>query len=70
MNINLDESRVLNILKALRNELINSKLYYKNHTKEEERIGITSPEEWADTYNDILKTAHENGILTMLELIE
>lgn len=70
MNFNLNESQILNILKSLRTELANAKTYYEEHQEQEERIGITSPEEWKETYNAIIKQAHEQDNLTLLELIK
>lgn len=70
MNINLEESQILNVLTAIRSEFINSKVYYNDNTKEENRIGITSPEEWKEIYNAILKQAHKEEKLSMLEIIK
>ncbi len=70
MNIKLEETQILNILTAIRSELINSKIYYENYTNEENRIGVTSPEEWTQIYNSILNQAHQEDKLTLLELIK
>ena len=66
MNIKLEETQILNILTAIRSELINSKIYYENYTNEENRIGVTSPEEWTQIYNSILDQAHQEDKLTLL----
>lgn len=70
MDIKLDELEIIKILESIRSELIFSKRYYKENESEEERIGVTSPEEWSELYNNVLEQSQENGILTMLDLVQ
>ncbi|WP_261827501.1 hypothetical protein [Inconstantimicrobium mannanitabidum] len=70
MDIKFNEMEIIKILEAIRSELIFSKRYYKENESEEDRIGVTSPEEWAEIYNNILKQSQEKGILTMLDLVQ
>lgn len=70
MKIQLNEEQILNILKVIRSERSEAKTYYMEHTTEEERIGITSPEEWKEIYNTILNQAQEQNEFTMLEFMK
>ncbi|NEZ46149.1 hypothetical protein FDF74_02855 [Clostridium niameyense] len=69
MNLKLDESQILNLLKSLRDHYLEAKSYYRIHKDNYETIGIISPEEWKATYNNILSQAHKEGLFTMLKLI-
>lgn len=70
VDIKFNEMEIIKILEAIRSELIFSKRYYKENESEEDRIGVTSPQEWSEIYNNILKQSQEKGILTMLDLVQ
>ena len=70
MKLELDDMKVLTILEALRSEYVTVKDYYEEFQDEEQRIGVTSPEEIEQTYNDILAQAQEQGELTSLDKIK
>ncbi|SHI93199.1 hypothetical protein SAMN02745163_01047 [Clostridium cavendishii DSM 21758] len=59
MKIELNNEETLNILHALRSEFMSVKLYFEENQNEQERIGVTTPEEIRDTYNTILKQTKE-----------
>ncbi len=70
MDIKINEDDMLNILKAIFGEFISAKQYFENHKNNNERIGIISPKEYKETYNDLLKQSHEQGELLELNLID
>ena len=47
-------------------ELLNT--YYEENPKEEDRAGVTSPDEWKELYNKFLLQSKEQGSLTLLKL--
>lgn len=69
MKLELDDIKIVTILEALRSEHITAKDYYEEFQKEEQRIGVTSPEEIEQTYNEILSQAQEQGELKNLKLM-
>lgn len=69
MDIKVSEDCMLTILKALYGELISTKQYFENHKSITERIGVISPEEYKDIYNDLLNQAHDQGELLVLKSI-
>lgn len=69
MKLELDDMKVITILEALRSEYITAKDYYEEFKTEEQRIGVTSPEEIEQIYNDILSQAQEQGELKNLKLM-
>jgi hypothetical protein len=69
MNIILNGDQALQILTALHEKYINTKVYFSENTREEDRIGMTTPEELKHTFNDVLDQIHHNGLLTILEKI-
>ncbi|MDD6771175.1 hypothetical protein [Inconstantimicrobium porci] len=70
MKFELKEMDALRIIEALRSELIFSKTYYEENPKEEDRAGVTSPDEWKELYNKVLLQSKEQGSLTLLKLAE
>jgi len=69
MKLELNDMKVITILEALRSEHITAKSFYEEFQDEEQRIGVTSPEEIEKTYNDILAQAQEHGELKNLKLM-
>lgn len=68
MRFELKEMDTLRIIEAIRSELIFSKRYYDENQREEDRAGVTSPDEWKELYNKILLQSKEQGSLTLLKL--
>lgn len=69
MKFELNNGKIINVLQALKNEYVQAKNYYSEHINIEDRIGVTSPEELKETYNEMLRQAHKEGIFTALSLI-
>jgi hypothetical protein len=69
MDIQINEDYMLTILKALYGEFISTKQYFENHKNSNERIGIISPKEYKEIYNDLLNQSHDQGELLELNLI-
>ncbi|KYH30232.1 hypothetical protein CPAL_01200 [Clostridium thermopalmarium DSM 5974] len=69
MKIELADSELIIVLRTLINEHMEAKRYYEDYTAEEDRVGITSPEEIEQIYNSILKQAQEQGKFTNLSPI-
>ena len=69
MKLELDDIKVITILESLRSEYITAKDYYEEFKDEEQRIGVTSPEEIEQTYNGILAQAQEQGEFKNLKLM-
>jgi hypothetical protein len=70
VNIILNEDQGLQILTALHEKYINTKVYFNENTEEEDRIGMTTPEELKNTFNNVLDQIHHNGLLTILDKIK
>lgn len=54
MKLDLNSNEILTLLTTLHLEYGNAKAYYETHKLENERIGVTSPDEIKDVYNSIL----------------
>jgi len=51
MKIELDDKNILYVLDSIHGKYISTKLYFKEHTNEIDKIGMTTPEELKDLYN-------------------
>ncbi|MCY6484230.1 hypothetical protein OW763_07655 [Clostridium aestuarii] len=70
INIKIQDGELLEVLKALLSDNRQAKMYFEENTNEESRIGMTSPEEVKEVYNNILTQAKQQGILSGLDLIK
>ncbi|MBU3130434.1 hypothetical protein LGL55_18595 [Clostridium tagluense] len=70
MDITINEDYMLTILKALYGEFISAKQYFENHKNSRDKIGLISPKEYKEVYNNLLKQSHEQGELLELNLID
>lgn len=70
MNIELTDKDVLCILDSVHGKYIGTKLYFKEHTDEIDKIGMTTPEELKELYNNLLEQAHSQGSYKFLEKIK
>jgi hypothetical protein len=70
MNIELSLEEQLIIMDSLLHSYLNSKMYYKDHSSKDDRIGLMDQEEILKTYNKILAVAKESGEYKILELIK
>jgi hypothetical protein len=68
VNLHLNSKDVLNVLGALQNEYVSKKKYFKENPNE--TVGLTTPEELKNTYNDIIGQMHEIGELAVLDKID
>ncbi|KEI06854.1 hypothetical protein IRP63_06385 [Clostridium botulinum] len=69
MKFELDDIKIVNVLKAVKNEYSNSRTYYKQHIKAEERIGVSNPSELKELYNKLLEQAKQQGQFIKLNFI-
>jgi hypothetical protein len=69
MNINLKEGEALVVLTSLLEKYMNAKAYFAECKKEEDTIGMTTPDELKDTYNNLLKQMQDADLFAYLELL-
>ncbi|MEG1256775.1 hypothetical protein [Clostridium sp.] len=69
MDFKIDDKHTINILEALREKYMNTKIYFNNAKSEEETIGMTTPEEFGKLYDSILEQAQAQGGYNFLDKI-
>jgi hypothetical protein len=70
MKIELDDKDILYVLDSIHGKYISTKLYFKEHTDKIDKIGMTTPEELKDLYNNFLEQVHAQGQYKFLEKIK
>lgn len=70
INIKIKDGELVEVLNALLSEHNEMKEYFGENTSEESRVGMTSPEEIKDIYNNILYQAKEQEVLSGLDILE
>lgn len=70
INIKIKDGELVEILNALLSEHKEMKEYFEENISEESRIGMTSPEEIKEIYNNILYQAKEQEVLSGLDILE
>ncbi|KEZ88924.1 hypothetical protein IO99_01845 [Clostridium sulfidigenes] len=70
MKIELDDKNILYVLDSIHGKYISTKLYFKENTNEIDKIGMTTPEELKDLYNNLLEQVHAQGEYKFLEKIK
>ncbi|WP_291579838.1 hypothetical protein [Clostridium sp. UBA6640] len=68
-NLKINDDQALEILKVVHEKYMHAKVYFKEHPKEEDRIGVTTPEELKIIHNNILKQLHDKDLFKVLEII-
>ncbi len=69
INLKIKDGELVEVLNALLSEHKEMKEYFKENISEESRIGMTSPEEIKEIYNNILYQAKEQGVLNGLNVL-
>ncbi|MEG0132549.1 MAG: hypothetical protein RR891_05550 [Clostridium sp.] len=70
MKIDLNEKEILYVLDSVHGKYISTKLYFREHTDEIDVIGMTTPEELRELYNNLLEQVHNEGTYKFLEKIK
>lgn len=70
INLKVSNGEIIDILKILHNEYIATKTYFIEHTNQQDREGITSPDELRHIYNKILKQTQLQEHLLSLKPIK
>ncbi len=70
MKIDLNDQEILYTLDSVHGKYISTKLYFKEHTDDLEKIGMTTPEELKALYNNLLDQVHNEGQYKFLEKIK
>lgn len=70
MYLKFDEIEIFSLLGAIRDARRSAIFYYEDYKDKEDRIGITSPEEWEELYNSIIKQLHEHEKFEFLKPIK
>lgn len=69
VNLKIKDGELVEVLNVLLSEHKEMKEYFKENVSEESRIGMTSPEEIKEIYNNILYQAKEQGVLNGLNVL-
>lgn len=70
VNLKIKDGELVEVLNALLSEHKEMKEYFKENISEELRVGMTSPEEIKEIYNNILYQAKEQGVLNGLNVLK
>ncbi|MEG1256762.1 hypothetical protein [Clostridium sp.] len=70
MKIDLNEKEILYALDSVHGKYISTKLYFREHTDEIDKIGMTTPEELKELYNNLLEQVQNEGSYKFLEKIK
>jgi hypothetical protein len=70
ISLSLTDGTALEVLNALHQKYITAKVYFAQYPNEEDTIGMTTPEELKEIYNDLLKQMKDYGLFTTLEFIK
>jgi len=70
ISLGLTDGAALEVLNALHQKYITAKVYFAQCLNEEDTIGMTTPEELKEIYNDLLKQMKDFGLFTTLEFIK
>lgn len=70
MNVELNRDEILYILDGLYEKYLSTKAYFAEHPKEDDVIGMTTPEELKAAYNGFLSKVQKQGEYKFLDLIK
>lgn len=70
MNIDLTRDEMLYILDGLYEKYLSTKAYFAEHTSEEEILGMSTPQELKNVYNNFLNQVQAYGEYKFLDKIK